>query len=299
MVADLKPCLPENLRMGCPVWAHAPWIGNFFTSDARRIDFLSQYGSVFNTVEGNSSFYGLPSIATIQRWKDEVPDGFEFCFKFPRIVSHDLLLKHAERETVEFIGRLSPLGKNLGQFILQLPSHFEPRHLENLSIFLDSLPKEYHYSVEVRNPRFFEAGQEEIDFNHLLSEKGVDRVIFDTRALFKGNASDEDTENAQRRKPNLPVKFIATGSRPFIRFVGHPNEKITQAHLLDWVKPVMDWMEQGLTPHFFCHMPDDLLAPQLARRFQSLLIEAGAPFEAPYWPHELEAPKPEQMDLFS
>ena len=42
-----------------------------------------------------------------------------------------------------------------------------------------------------------------------------------------------------------------------------------------------------------------MLAPQLARRFQSLLIEAGAPFEAPYWPHELEAPKPEQMDLFS
>ncbi len=127
----------------------------------------------------------------------------------------------------------------------------------------------------------------------------MDRVVFDTRALFKGNASDEDTENAQRRKPNLPVKFIATGSRPFVRFVGHPNEKITQAHLEDWVKPVMDWMEQGLTPHFFCHMPDDLLAPQLARIFQTLLIEAGAPFKAPAWPIELEAPKPKQMDLFS
>ncbi len=299
MSTDLKAELPKHLRMGCPVWAHAPWIGHFFTSDARRMDFLTQYASVFNTVEGNSSFYGLPSSSTIQRWKDEVPTGFEFCFKFPRIVSHDLLLKHAERETVEFIERLSPLGQHLGQFFLQLPSHFEPRHMESLSTYLDSLPSEYHYSVEVRNPKFFENGQVEIDFNNLLSEKGVDRVIFDTRALFKGSASDEDTENAQRRKPKLPVKFLATASRPFVRFVGHPNEKITHAYLKDWVKPVLDWIEQGFTPHFFCHMPDDQLAPHLARRFQTLLIESGAPFEVPKWPIELEAPKPEQMNLFS
>lgn len=290
--------MPENLRMGCPVWAHAPWVGHFFTSDARRPDYLPQYGSVFNTVEGNSSFYGLPAKPTIERWSEEAPEGFEFCFKFPRVVSHDLLLRHAERETAEFIERISPLGGNLGPFFLQLPPHFEPRHLPHLSAFLDGLPREYSYAVEVRNDRFFEGRQEKIDFHTLLAERGADRVIFDTRALFRGQSVDEDTENARRRKPNFPVEFHATAHKPFVRFVGHPDEGLTDRVLKEWVEPVLGWMQEGRTPYFFTHMPDDLLAPALARRFQHMLIEAGADFEPPAWPFELEPPRPEQMDLF-
>lgn len=299
MSVETPTGLPENLRMGCPVWAHNPWVGNFFTSDAKRPDFLPQYGSVFNTVEGNSSFYGLPSEKTVQRWREEMPEGFEFCFKFPRIVSHDLLLIHAERETAEFLARLEPLRGNLGPFFLQLPIHFEPQHLKNLVTFLDRLPSDNNYAVEVRNPVFFQGGIEEKELNAQLSEKGIDRVIFDTRALFNGKASDDDTENAQRRKPNLPVAFQATAQRPFVRFVGHPNQRITDDALKDWVKPVLEWMQEGRTPYFFTHMPDDMAAPALARRFQKLLIDAGCPFEAPAWPFELEPPRPEQMDLFS
>ena len=291
--------LPKNLKMGCPVWAHAPWVGHFFTSDAKRQDYLPQYGSVFNTVEGNSSFYGLPAVPTIQRWAEEAPVDFEFCFKFPRVVSHDLLLKHAERETAEFIERLESLEKNLGPFFLQLPPHFEPRHLTNLSTFLDGLPKEFRYAVEVRNARFFEGRQEKIDFHSLLTERGVDYVTFDTRALFEGNVVDEETENARRRKPNFPVEFNATASRPFVRFVGHPDEQLTDGFLNEWVDPVINWMKEGRTPYFFTHMPDDLFAPALARRFQKMLIEAGAEFDPPVWPFELEPPRPEQMDLFS
>ena len=299
MSTDDSVGLPKNLRMGCPVWAHNPWVGNFFTTDAKRPDFLPQYGSVFNTVEGNSSFYGLPSASTVHRWCDEVPPGFEFCFKFPRIVSHDLLLIHAERETAEFLARLAPLKENLGPFFLQLPVHFEPKHLKNLGAYLDRLPSDYKYAVEVRHMAFFEGGLEENEFNSLLTEKGMDRVVFDTRALHKGKAQDEDTENAQRRKPNLPVKFQATGDRPFVRFVGHPNEKITDELLKGWVSPVLDWMEEGKTPYLFTHMPDDLDAPPLARRFQKMLIDEGCQFEIPAWPFELEPPRPEQMNLFA
>ena len=289
----------EQLRVGCPVWAHAPWVGNFFTSDAKRGDYLPQYGSVFKTVEGNSSFYGLPSVETIHRWCQEAPSGFEFCFKFPRVVSHDLLLNNAEKETLEFMTRVEPLADHIGPFFLQLPSHFEPRHLENLLTFLKRLPKDHKLAVEVRNPHFFSGKSDEIAFNEALSDLKVDRVIFDTRALFAGGAEDEHTEGAQRRKPQLPVAKNATGSRPFVRFVGHPDMELTERYLQEWVEPVMRWLDQGKEPYFFTHMPDDLQAPHLGRRFQQLLANAGLEIDIPAWPFENEPPSPEQMDFFA
>lgn len=289
----------EQLRLGCPVWAHTPWVGNFFTSDAKRSDYLSQYGSVFRTVEGNSSFYGLPSSETVRRWCAEVAPGFEFCFKFPRVVSHDLLLNHAEKETLEFIKRVEPLGEHLGPFFLQLPSHFEPRHLENLLSFLKRLPRDRKFAVEVRNPRFFSGKIEEMEFNQALTDLNVDRVIFDTRALFAAKAEDEATEGAQRRKPQLPVSHVNTASRPFVRFVGHPNRELTVRYLQEWVEPVMRWLDQGWEPYFFTHMPDDLQAPHLGRQFMQLLMSAGLEIDIPKWPFELEPELPEQMDLFA
>ena len=288
---------PERLKLGCPVWAHAPWAGHFFTSDAKRSDYLQQYGSVFNTVEGNASFYGLPSTETIQRWKQEVVEGFEFCFKFPRVVSHDLMLRNAEKETSEFIQRLEPLGEHLGPFFLQLPMHFDPRHLSHLVTFLKTLPSDFTYAVEVRNDRFFEGGPAERELNDSLSKLGVDRVIFDTRALFAGKAIDEATKVAQGKKPQLPVHKEATGSRPFIRFVGHHDVETTSPFLQEWVEPVLDWLERGFSPYFFTHMPDDLHAPGLGRHFLRLLMEAGLNVTIPQWPAELEPPRPKQMDL--
>ena len=289
----------ERLKVGCPVWAHNPWVGKFFSSDAKRSDFLPQYGSVFKAVEGNSSFYGLPSKDTIKRWNDEAQPDFEFCFKFPRIVSHDLLLRNAGKETVKFIKRVEPLGPHLGSFFLQLPSHFGPRQLEYLIAFLKRLPSDYKFAVEVRNPRFFEGKCDEVSFNQALADLNVDRVIFDTRALFAGKAEDEDVKDAQRRKPRLRVSKTATASRPFIRFVGHPTMKLTEKYLKEWVAPVLQWLDQGLQPYFFTHMPDDLYAPDLGRRFTQLLSDAGLELEIPKWPFELEPLKPEQMDLFS
>lgn len=288
-----------RLKLGCPVWAHSPWMGSFFTSDAKRSDFLPQYASVFNAVEGNSSFYGLPSADTIKRWCDEAPDGFEFCFKFPRVVSHDLLLRNAERETLEFIDRLEPLGKRLGSFFLQLPPHFEHRHLDNLTSYVQKLPNEFHYAVEVRNPCFFRQDPVELAFNQTLSSLEVDRVVFDTRALFAGDPGDEDTRDAVRKKPNLPVAKCSTSSRPFIRFVGHPDEEVTDQFLNEWVEPVLQWLDQGKQPYFFTHMPDDLLAPHLGRRFLRLLQKRGLQLDVPQWPGELEPEKPKQMDLFA
>ncbi len=280
------------------MWAHRPWVGNFYTSTAKLADYLEQYASVFKTVEGNVTFYGLPSVETVLKWRKSVPVDFRFCFKFPRVLSHDLRLKHAERETTEFLKRLEPLGMNLGPFYLQLPEQFGPNYLGNLEQYLKSLPQDFEYAVEVRHPEFFSDMEIQAELQHRLGELGAHRVIFDTRALFEGKVVDKATEEGRRKKPQLPVPKIACGETPFIRFVGSSDPEKTKPYLAEWIEQVGSWFGEGRSPYFFAHMPDDLLAPELGRSFLSGLKENGVDVSVSPWPVDLEEPPPEQLDLF-
>ena len=147
-----------NLRLGCPVWACTAWRGSLFTRRAARDDYLPQYASVFDAVEGNSTFYGLPTEATVVRWHEQVPRHFRFCFKFPQVITHRMLLRYADAETSEFLFLLEPLRDRLGPLLLQLPPNFGAADLHVLTHYLDGLPGGFPYAVEVRHPEFFDGG---------------------------------------------------------------------------------------------------------------------------------------------
>ena len=286
-----------RLYLGCPVWAHAPWRGTFFTREARREDFLPQYAGVFDTSEGNSTFYGLPTRETVARWAAEAPATFRFCLKFPRAITHDLQLVGAAAATAEFLDRTAPLGERLGPFFLQLHASFGPVRRRELEEYLRALPQDRHYAVEVRHADFFAGGAAERDLEALLADCGVERVNFDTRGLFASAATDEFTRDAQRKKPRVPLRTTALTPRPFVRFVGDPDLARNAAILDAWADTVARWLAEGRSPYFFTHHPDDAWAPALARDFQRR-VRARTPAvpEPAEWPAERERP-PEQLSL--
>ncbi len=286
----------QRYHLGCPIWSHKAWIGELFTASARPKDFLGQYASVFNTVEGNTTFYGLPSEATVARWRAETPEGFRFCFKFPRAISHDRRLQDAEAETGRFLDTLAPLKDRLGHAFLQLPPSFGPSELPALEHYLAALPEGFSCAVEVRHPGFF--GKAETDLNTLLTGRSADRVIFDTRGLHTATTDDPDGLAAQRKKPRVPVRFTATGTHPFIRFVGHPEVDENLPLLAEWAPVVAQWIGEGRTPYIFMHAPDDFYAPRLARHFHRLLSEQTDAGDPPTWPAEADEPNQEQLELF-
>ncbi len=61
-----SPVLPYYL--GCPVWACPGYVGKVIAPGAKRHEYLHQYSIAFNTVEGNRTFYGLPTLDTARRW---------------------------------------------------------------------------------------------------------------------------------------------------------------------------------------------------------------------------------------
>lgn len=254
------------VALGLPQWFHAAWP---FTP--RSQDALARYSHHFDTVEGNTTFYGLPSPESVRSWQRAVPEHFRFCFKFPRTISHDAKLQHCERETTEFLDRLSPLGDQLNLLWIQLGPHFGPDQLPALKTYLRALPGDFHYAVEVRHPAFFAKGPDEAHFNRLLADHDINRAVFDTRTLFANPAPDQDTQNALAKKPHVPTHAVATAARPMIRFISPRDTSLAAAALTRWTDLLLRWHGEGRSPVFFLHTPSCAEAPQLAAQLAQAL----------------------------
>jgi uncharacterized protein YecE (DUF72 family) len=285
----------KKYHLGCTVWSLREWVGNFFTDDAKQSDFLSQYSSVFNAVEGNTSFYNIPSEQTVQKWKRETPDGFKFCFKFHRSITHKKRLDDVEEDVMRFLETFDPISDRLGPFHIQLPPNFSPKEFGRLEKMVSFLPSTYHYAVEVRHPDFFDHGREEHRLNRLLKSYSMDRVIFDTRKLHAMKSQEQSIQKAQKKKPKVPVRFDNTASRPFVRFVGSNDPVANEPYLKEWAIVVADWIREGLHPYVFTHTPDKVSQPKNARRFHQLLSDLIAIDPIPAWPIDRQD---EQLDLF-
>lgn len=286
--------------LGCPVWACPDWVGTLFSTKDRK-KWLAEYSSVFNIVEGNSTFYGLPAMETVQRWIDSTDDGFQFCLKFPKAISHDRRLVDAEVETGLFLDILKALADadRLGPSFLQLPPTFSAVDLDRLSNYLQSLPGEFPYAVEVRHADFFDQGSVEASLNDMLRELKIDRTLFDSRPLFSKPPSDKAEEASQTRKPHSPHRTTVTGSRPMLRLVGRNSVDDTMPWIEEWATVVAGWISDGLRPYVFCHSPDEKFAPEFAERFHAELQThlPSLPDLTPQ-PGRLKDPGPKQLSLF-
>jgi uncharacterized protein YecE (DUF72 family) len=285
----------RKYHLGCTGWSLKDWVGNFFTDDARPDHFLKQYSSVFNAVEGNTTFYNIPSKETLVKWKKATPDGFKFCFKLHRSITHEKRLNDVEDDVLAFIDSFEPIEERLGAFHIQLPPNFSADEFQRLEKVVSILPSTYHYAIEVRHADFFNHGRQEHRLNRLLKSYSIDRVIFDTRKLHAMKSEEPSVLEAKKKKPNLAVRFDNTAARPFVRFVGSNDPVGNEPYLKEWAIVVADWIREGLHPYVFIHTPDKVSQPKNARRFHQLLSDLVEIDPMPAWPIDRQS---KQMNLF-
>lgn len=284
-----------TLHWGLPFWGHKSWVGSFYRAKTPAREYLRQYAEVFNTVEGNTTFYSLPSTETVARWLDATPETFQFSFKLPRWISHELKLRNADEPSREFFSRLAPLGPRLGPFLIQLPPSFGvdrlrdlDRYLSSASRFADWLGFQPRLAVEPRHLDFFDPSPAARELDHMLMHFNVDRCWMDTRPLRSGSPSSAAVIEALRKKPDVPVRVpaarCALGPRPILRFIGHPDTEVTEPWMRRWSKVLARWIEEGRSPWLMVHLPDNTLVPQLALDFYRLIsrrIELPSAAEPP------------------
>jgi uncharacterized protein YecE (DUF72 family) len=262
-----------SYRIGCPVWGCRNWTDSIYPNGTPADDFLRWYSSSFPTVEGNSTFYAVPPIATFQKWRDSSAESFQFCFKFPRTISHYAKLKNCNDELHEWLNRLAVLhdaGK-LGPTFLQLAPSFSFSYFTQLEKFLRQLPRDWPWAVEVRHQDWFDMGDQESQLDELLQELAIDKVLFDSRPLNSMEASDQTETESQSRKPKTPFRTSITGKRPMLRLIGRNNAEEVFAYWEWWADQIATWIEAGHQPWIFTHAPDDTFAPGIARILHDLI----------------------------
>lgn len=290
------PSLPLY-RIGCPVWACDAWVGSLYSTKNRR-RWLEEYSSVFGAVEGNSTFYAMPTEEAVGRWAREPSSGFRFALKTPAAITHERQLAHAEGLTTEWVRRLRQLQEadRLGPTMLQLPPYFAGPQFGDLVKFVEAWPHDLPLAVEPRHADYFDGGSRERDLDALLRQHRVDRVLFDSRALFDRPPDDEIERASQGRKPNPPHRTTVTGRRPLLRFVGRNDPRLAEPWIAEWAEVVMGWIGRGLKPYVFCHSPNDADAPGFCRAFHAALRRRLPDLpDLPAWPGHAA---PKQRSLF-
>ncbi len=139
-------------RVGCAGWNYKQWNEIFFMKEKSNGSLLTQYASVFDAVEIDSTFYGIPSESTVSKWKSQVPQEFQFSPKLPSEITHQSMLLHTEQLVEKFCSRMKLLNENLGPILIQLPPYFNMvNHFPRLETFIESLPAHMEFALEIRN----------------------------------------------------------------------------------------------------------------------------------------------------
>ena len=206
-------------------WSYDFWKGNFYPEEATKL--LTEYAKNFNTVEIDNTFYRIPSRDTVKKWKEEVPDDFKFCAKFPRKITHIKMLHDCKEEQDVFIEHMSLMGDKLGPLLLQLPPGFKPEWFEILKDFLGGMPDGYRFAVEIKNKKWLDE-----KFYDMLRDNGVALALID--------------------HPWMPPMNTITADFTYIRWEGDRNkingklgkvERDRSNEIKDWGMKIRDFLD--------------------------------------------------------
>jgi uncharacterized protein YecE (DUF72 family) len=169
--------LPDQIRFGTSSWSFPGWKGIVYsgavTASAIAKNGLRQYAShpLLRTVGIDRSYYAPVPIEDLRRYAEQLPAGFEGCAKAPAGVTSTIIgPPGSDTPNPDFMSverlieeQLQPFSlafrRHTGPFVLEFPpfprqSRMEPSEFHGrLDRFLEQLPRDFQYAVELRDER--------------------------------------------------------------------------------------------------------------------------------------------------
>jgi uncharacterized protein YecE (DUF72 family) len=142
------------IYIGTSGWQYGHWSGQFYPSNLPKEKYLEYYAQHLQSVEVNSSFYGLPEPEVARNWREKTPPGFIFSVKASRYLTHMKKLKDPQKPLFNFLESIQELKGKLGPVLFQLPPNWN-FNAERLVNFLEILPSGYRYAFEFRDSSWF------------------------------------------------------------------------------------------------------------------------------------------------
>jgi uncharacterized protein YecE (DUF72 family) len=168
----------KYLRIGTCSWKYKSWKGLVYSEDTPA-NYLQEYSSSYSTVEIDQWFWSLfagdmvvmPKAEVVAEYLHSVPRDFKFAVKVPNSITlthhysktkalvtnpHFLSVELMDR----FLERIQPLWPKLGPLMFQFEYLNKQKmanqneFLDHLGAFAESLPNDFLYTVETRNPNY-------------------------------------------------------------------------------------------------------------------------------------------------
>ncbi len=279
----------HNYFLGLPAWAFPGWKDRYFNDSPSR---LANYATVFNTVEGNTTFYRVPDADSVARWRDAVADtGFRFCFKLPSRVTHE---RNPDVEELErFLAAIRPLTDSIGPLLIQFPASVGPEDLPRFEPIFERVSQHHAFVIEVRHRAFF---KEPDLLEPTLERFAAGRVVLDSRPIYEGDRTHPDVLDALHEKPDVPVVPTVYNSCAFVRLILHPDLVSNETHIREWAQHTARFLREGADTYMMIHCPNNVHCPPLALEFHRQLQQQKGMGDLPDLP---PWPLPEQLALLS
>jgi uncharacterized protein YecE (DUF72 family) len=207
-----------NWYFGTMGFSWKDWKGIFYPENLEARDYLEYYSRIFNAVEIDSTYYGVPRKDTVRRWANVTPPGFQICAKFPKDITHDRKLVGAEAALDEYLETMRLLDDRLSVLLIQMPPSFTAYERPALEKFLKLLPNDIRFALEVRDVSWHTGETEQLLAEHKIAWTATEY---------------ED----------LPKRIAVTSDFLYVRFIGrhgsfqsHESEKIDVTENLAWWK---------------------------------------------------------------
>jgi uncharacterized protein YecE (DUF72 family) len=254
-----------NVRIGTSGFSYDDWRGHFYPPALKKSEMLPFYARRFDTVEINSTYYGIPHPATMHQMSLKVPEGFEFVVKAHADMTHaDRFRPEAFTQFREALAPLRDAGQ-LGAVLGQFPWSFKRtrEHEAYLATFREELP-DIPLVVEFRN---------------------VEWMADETLDLLRSLALGFCCVDEPKLKGLMPPIAAATAPVGYVRFHGRNYKKWWQhqhawerydylysaSELEEWVPKIEQVARQTDKTYVFFNNHHEGQAAQNARQLADLL----------------------------
>lgn len=282
-----------RVLVGTCGWNKPAWKARFYPRGLPEREQLAYASRHLATLEINTTFHGLKSVEDFLKWRLETPDDFVFSVKGHRGVTHEGLLRNAEKGVAAFFASgVLLLEEKLGAILWQVAETlpFDPNVV---GAFLAALP---HSVAEAQSLLRREIGSE-VDPRILdLADQPI-RHAFEVRhasfdnPAFVGLLRRHDVAAAVTNTPTWPGLRDVTSDFVYVRFHGDPQRfpnGYNDETLEEWAELIDGWRTgracsdgRGREVFVYFDNPDHGGAgsPFTARKLQRLLDgpESGTP----------------------
>lgn len=242
-----KPVKNPRVYIGCAKWGRTEWVGKIYPPKTREKDFLKHYVGHYNSIELNATHYKVYGETGIRKWAEHAAGrDFLFCPKMYKGITHFGKLTGKNFISNEFFRGVVAFGEHLGPIFIQVNERFSPNRKEELFTYLQSLPTDLQFFLEVRHPDWFAKEKEREDLFAFLQANKIGAVITDT-------AGRRDCAHMRLTVP-----------KAFIRYVGNSLHPSDYTRTDAWIDRMKYWMDKGIEElFFFMHMHDEATSPEL------------------------------------